>query len=210
MELDAVALCLRGVGGAHGSTTGTLWYLASSKINGAWHMEKAHAMTLHTSRGQTSTGCALVVLGLLCVGPLGSSAMATTPIYKCFDRKFDVVYTDVPCKDGAPLDVRAGEADPVAVARLERARDALDQSAAQRIQDMRWTSAQAAFTRPWYAGPSEQVEPDYSPYGYGPMWGLDGFGITGFHNARHPRARPRAAFNSPSFAHMRPTMGGRR
>jgi hypothetical protein len=165
------------------------------------------------SHGPRVTGRNLLVLGLLLYANLGN-ALASTPIYKCFDKKFDVVYTDVPCKDGAPLDVRAGEADPVAVARLERARDALDQSAAQRITDMRWAAAQRAFAPPSYAGPSEPSWLDYSgmnsPYDYGAIWGLPGFGITGFANG-HPRhARPRGGFNSRDFAFARPNMGGRR
>jgi hypothetical protein len=150
----------------------------------------------------------LLILGLLLYANLGA-ALATTPIYKCFDKKFDVVYTDVPCKDGAPLDVRAGEADPVAVARLERARDALDQSAAQRISDMRWTAAQRAFAPPLYAGPSDQSWLGYSgmnsPYDYGAIWGLPGFA-----SGRPPHARPRRAFNSRGFAFSPPNMGGRR
>jgi len=52
---------------------------------------------------------------------LGSARMAT-PTCKSFDQKFDVVYTGVRCKDGAPWSVRAGDAERVA---------ALNQSAAQ-------------------------------------------------------------------------------
>jgi hypothetical protein len=159
------------------------------------------------SHGPRVIGCKLLALGLLLYANLGTS-LATTPIYKCFDKKFDVVYTDVPCKDGAPLDVRAGEADPVAVARLERTRDALDQSAAQRISDMRWAAAQRAFA-PLYAGPSQQGWLDYSgmnsPYDYGAFWGLPGFA-----SGRPPHARPRGAFNSRDFAFAPPNLGGRR
>lgn len=160
------------------------------------------------SRGPFITSCNLLVLGLLWYATLGNS-LASTPIYKCFDRKFDVVYTDVPCKDGAVLDVRAGDADPVAVARLERARDALDQSAAQRISDMRWAAAQSAFAPPSYAGPIEQGWPDYpgaySPYDYGAIWWLPSSA-----NGRPPHGRPRKAFNSRDFSFSRPDMRGRR
>jgi hypothetical protein len=61
---------------------------------------------------------------------------ATAPIYKCLDKNFGLLYTDEPCKEGEQLNIRAGEADPAAVARLERQRDALDQSANQRIADL--------------------------------------------------------------------------
>jgi len=67
---------------------------------------------------------------------------ASTVVYRCLDSHLGVVYTDVPCKDGAPFDVRPGEADPVAVAKLERLRDALDQSAAQRMIDERHLAGQ--------------------------------------------------------------------
>ena len=81
--------------------------------------------------------------GVLLWATAGASWAAT--IYKCFDRKSDVVYTDQPCKDGAPLDIQAGDADPVAVARLERVRDAFEQSASERIRDMRMIDAQRNF-----------------------------------------------------------------
>lgn len=153
------------------------------------------------------TGRHVLAFGLLLCANLGD-AWGAAPIYKCFDRKSDVVYTDVPCKDGAVLDVRAGEADPAAVARLERARDALDQSAAQRISDMRWAAAQRAFAPPMY-GPSEPNWLDYpggySPYDYGAIWGLAGFA-----NGRSHHARPRGRFNSRDFAFEHPNMGGRR
>jgi hypothetical protein len=178
-------------------------YPAGSRINGAQYTDKALAMTLHAQRGPTSTGCALV-LGLLCVAPVGS--LATTPIYKCFDKNLGLLYTDEPCKDGELLNIRAGDADPAAVARLERARDALDQSAAQRIAANRWAAAQRDFA-PWYSGPRESAF-DYaaanSPYDYSAVWGL-----TGLANGRPPHARPRGMFNSRGFAFSGQNMGGR-
>jgi hypothetical protein len=97
---------------------------------------------------------------------------ASAPIYKCFDSHLGLVYTDLPCKDGEQLDIRAGDADPKAVARLDRALDQLDQSAAQRMLDDRRaadTRAAAVFL------PRESEEdPGASPaanapfaYGYG-------------------------------------------
>ena len=76
----------------------------------------------------------------LCLVVLGQSSWAATvPIYKCLDRNLALVYTDLPCKDGERLDIRAGDADPAAVARLERERDELDQSASQRAAEQRRT-----------------------------------------------------------------------
>jgi hypothetical protein len=84
---------------------------------------------------------------MLCVAALALSAStasraAGTVVYRCLDAHLGVVYTDVPCKDGAPFDIHTGEADPAAVAKLERVRDALDQSAAQRIVDERRLAGQ--------------------------------------------------------------------
>jgi hypothetical protein len=64
----------------------------------------------------------------------GTTWAAATTVYKCFDKNLGVLYTDVPCK-GEQMSIRAGEADPVAVAELQRERDALSRSAAQRIAD---------------------------------------------------------------------------
>ena len=84
---------------------------------------------------------------MLCVAAFALSASAasraaSSVVYRCLDAHLGVVYTDVPCKDGAPLDVHSGEVDAAAVAKLERARDALDQSAAQRISDERRLAGQ--------------------------------------------------------------------
>lgn len=159
--------------------------------------------------GRRVTAGQVLVLGLIAFAPLGAS-WAATPIYKCFDRKSDVVYTDEPCKDGAVLDVRAGEADPAAVARLERVRDAFDQAAAERIRDMRLMATPIAYAGPWQFGPGGENWRDYSPYDYGPLWGLTGFDTTGFAGRHPPRARPRGEFKSRGFAFAGPNMGGHR
>lgn len=92
----------------------------------------------------------LVVLGA------GSGRVAAAPIYKCFDKNLALVYTDEPCKDGEPLDVRAGEADPAAVAWLERQRDALDESFAQRLADQRRSAAAGALSSQFSSASVEQ------------------------------------------------------
>ena len=74
----------------------------------------------------------------LCLVVLGErSWAATAPIYKCLDRQHRLVYTDLPCKDGERLDIRVGDADPAAVALLQRERDELDQSASQSAAEQR-------------------------------------------------------------------------
>jgi hypothetical protein len=86
---------------------------------------------------------ALTALGIVVIAVAPASA-ADTAIYKCLDNHLGLVYTDLPCKDGEKLDIRAGDADPAAVARLERVRDQLDQSAAQRIVDERRAAERTA------------------------------------------------------------------
>jgi len=95
----------------------------------------------------------------------------TTTVYKCFDRHLGLVYTDTPCKDGERLDIDPGEANPVAVAKLEHARDMLDRSAAERIADERHAALQrglAATVRPEEdRGESEYASsPGYYDGGY--------------------------------------------
>ncbi|TMH59632.1 MAG: hypothetical protein E6H53_07275 [Betaproteobacteria bacterium] len=83
---------------------------------------------------------------MLCVAAAAlastASRAASTVVYRCLDTHLGVVYTDLPCKEGAPFDIRTGEVDTVAVAKLERFRDALDASAAQRMVDERRLAGQ--------------------------------------------------------------------
>ena len=105
---------------------------------------------------------------------LGAIALVSAPagaaspaIYKCFDSHLSLVYTDVPCKDGEKLDIRAGDADPKAVARLDRALDQLDRSVAQRVQDERRASLARSYAGRLAPGPaadSEAETPDDSGY----------------------------------------------
>ncbi len=153
------------------------------------------------------TGRALLVLGLLLLMPVSSSA--TTPIYKCFDKNLGLLYADEPCKDGELLNIRGGDADPVAVARLERARDALDQGAAQRIADERRAAAQRDLAA-WYARPDERSAYDYSvpsmPYDYGVTAWFPGFADHHPSRSRSPRtfAHRRFAFHAMRMAPRQP------
>jgi hypothetical protein len=139
------------------------------------------------SFGKRFTATLAVVL-LVPAATLGWAASA--PIYKCLDRNLGISYTDIPCKDGQQLDLRAGDADPAAVARLERERDALDRSSAQRITDLR----RAALERQQYV-----VEPNYAPNydaaAYADMAGYFPYGYAAFagvpqYRQRSPDARP--------------------
>jgi hypothetical protein len=91
---------------------------------------KPRIVSKASAAGVGCLACCLIML-------TGSSWAATAPIYKCLDRNLGIVYTDLPCKNGEQLDIRAGTADARAVARLEHERDALDQSASERAADER-------------------------------------------------------------------------
>ena len=126
-----------------------------------------------------------------------SPASTNTPIYKCFDRNLTLLYTDQPCKDGEQLDLRPGDADPASLARLERERDRLDQSAAQRIADER----RAALQRDLAYGPAQG---DVFYGGAAPDYSLDyGYPLVAYPPYAHPRPRhphrPRVAA-APRFA----------
>jgi len=163
-------------------------------------------MKLPPGNTLTWAGCARLALyaGVLWAG---SALAATTPIYKCLDQNRQVLYTDERCRNGAELDVRAGDADPAAVARLDRARDALDQSAARRI---------AALDRPAvFAERSprdESAAPDMTGTyaegpGYGPVYGF----VPQSFRHRHPlRHRPSEPKHVRSFVPQPPHIAVRR
>jgi hypothetical protein len=116
--------------------------------------------------------CAVMALGVIALA-IAPARAANAPIYKCLDNHLGLIYTDLPCKDGEKLDIRPGDADPVAVSRLERVRDQLDQSAAQRIVDERRAAERSALANHLRREPEEErsAEPmaGYAPldYGYG-------------------------------------------
>ena len=119
-----------------------------------------------------------VVIGLASLAPLSCIA-ATQPIYKCIDA-MRVAYTDVPCRNGEQLDIRAGEADPAALARLQRERDRLDQSAVQRIADQQRQRDM----------PSRYMADDYrSHYGVPTNDYVGGWWLPGVARSLPPKAR---------------------
>jgi hypothetical protein len=126
--------------------------------------------------GWIYTRTAAVGFALLLAMSAAPARAANTVVYRCLDSHLTVVYTDVPCKEGEAFDTRAGDADPAAVQRLEKMRESLDQSAAQRLAAERM-AAQTAIPVPM-RGDAAQDDPDggyYTypvagyGYGYGPM-----------------------------------------
>ncbi len=151
---------------------------------------------------ESNIAVGVVLFSFVCIAP--GSVSATTPIYKCFDRNLGLLYTDEPCKEGELLNIRAGDADPAAVARLERARDALDRSAAQRIADQRLAPAQTDLPV-WYTDPRDLDGYDGSatnaPYDDGAPWWLAGFG-----RPHPPRSRPPKSIDARRLAFPPPQM----
>ena len=139
-------------------------------------------MRTATTAGLARGACLAIFLAALLAGRAWS---ANAPVYKCLGTNLEVLYTDVPCKDAEPMDVRAGDADPAAVARLERERDALDQSFAQRLADGRRDRVPLANAMGFpYEPPRDGDADDDSPI-Y-----LYGYGLASSPLLRHPR-RPR-------------------
>jgi hypothetical protein len=133
--------------------------------------------------------CCLVVL-------TPGSWAATTPIYKCLDKNLGLLYTDEPCKEGEQLNIRPGDADPAAVARLERLRDALDQSASQRIADLRRAPAEGrSASRSQYEPLDERGSYDYGP-AYVPDYGVMAHRVM-HHRAMGSRPKPRMRHFAP-------------
>jgi hypothetical protein len=118
---------------------------------------------------------------------IATAQAANAPVYKCFDKHLALVYTDVPCKDGEELDLRAGDADPAAVAHLERERELLSIAATQRIADERRAALEkdlADRSRGHVMGEPNGPD-DYADYG-------DGYYGYGYPVLAHtPKARPR-------------------
>jgi hypothetical protein len=147
-----------------------------------------------------AAACALIafVIVVLAVAPASAS---NTAIYKCLDNHLGLVYTDLPCKDGEKLDIRAGDADPVAVARLERARDQLDQSAAQRIVDERRAAERTALANRLRREADEERSAAESVAAYAPF--DYGYGYAPFlpvTRTHPPRARAHKLLEPPRFA----------
>src|ERR1700692_1237311 len=127
--------------------------------------------------GHSKLAAAMIAPGALVLA-IDVPDAATASIYKCLGANLAVIYTDQPCKGGEQLDIRAGDADPAAVVRLQRARDQLDRSAAARIVEERRAAAQrelAALARRQRdedrgAADAADYSAAASPYDYSLLW----------------------------------------
>ena len=150
---------------------------------------------MNVRKGKKPSGAGGACLALcLVVLSVGSGWAATTPIYKCLDKNLGLLYTDAPCKDGEPLSIRAGDPDPAAVARLEHERDALDQSAAQRMADDRRNAVLVERATGMGYGATD----GRGSYDYGPAY-VVGYGLVSHRLMHNHPIRPR----HPKSDHMR-------
>lgn len=122
---------------------------------------------------------------------------ATAPIYKCVAKNQPVLYTDEPCKNGEPLNIRAGDADPGAVARLDRARDALDQSAARRIAENRRDAVLVERAAQSSNQPGEEGGSYGDGLAYGPAYGFVAHPFKHRHPMRHREPKSNHTHHSP-------------
>ena len=132
-------------------------------------------------RRQRHTGCALLAMCSIAIASDYALA-ATSTVYKCFDKNLAVLYTDEPCK-GEQLNIRAGDADPVAVAALQREREALSRSAAQRIADNRRAALDREYAAQWAYRPAEVLP----PYADADVYYPAGYGFVPYSAAKRPR-----------------------
>jgi hypothetical protein len=114
---------------------------------------------------------------------LAFARTADAEVYKCTEAGGKVLYADVPCRGGSVVDVRAGSADPAAIARLERqgaefdrnmiARRAADEASAiqrealnaqlRQAEAAQRASEAAADMQTQYYGPAYFVAPRVKP-----------------------------------------------
>jgi hypothetical protein len=114
--------------------------------------------------------CTLLLCIALAAGMLCSPAAAQ--VYKCAQDRGGVLYSDVPCKGGAVVDVEAGTANPAAVRQLARDNAAFDRKLAAR----RAAEDQAEFRREQLnaqmevalAAQASAATTDAGPYYYAP------------------------------------------
>lgn len=127
---------------------------------------------------------ASVFVGAACLLAIasGSGHAAVTTVYKCFDRSLGVLYTDEPCR-GERLAIESGSVDPVAIAELQREREALSRAVAQRVTDNRRAGLDRDYAPSFvYAGPPGDGSEVYYP----------AYGVVPYATDRRPRpdARP--------------------
>jgi hypothetical protein len=154
------------------------------------------------------TGVALVVA----FGFGAPSHASDVPIFKCMQADGQLLYTDTPCKGGEVLRIsKAPPPDPAALRQLERARDALDISAARRKAKEEFEAARRdeldRLTREEETARQAAYAAMMDTYiGYAPWWGW----YPGFAQPRPHRPEPPEVENPKRFAPRPPYFVPRR
>lgn len=104
-------------------------------------------------------------------------------VFRCAQPDGSVLYTDMPCPGGGPIEIHPGKADPAAAERLARAQSALDTAAAQRKSDLAREAAQREQYAQMRAATAASAAAAVAPqggdagggggYGYGYGYGAD-------------------------------------
>ena len=133
--------------------------------------------------------CALACLAVTAT----SVGAAQTTVYKCFDAKLNVVYTDQPCR-GEQLSFELGTVNHAAIAELAREREAVSRAIAQRIAETNRARLARDYAPPIaYAGPPPDGYGNevYYPAGWGYYPPTYGDRRGRFDDARPPAHRQR-------------------
>jgi hypothetical protein len=135
----------------------------------------------------------LPVLAGLCLAASPAPAAVTT-VYKCFDAKLNVVYTDQPCR-GEQLAIELGSVDHAKIAELAREREAVSRAIAQRIAEGNRAQAVRDYAPPVYVGPPPGYEGNEIYYPAG--WGWWGPGVADRRGGRGDHGRPPSRNDRP-------------
>jgi hypothetical protein len=128
---------------------------------------------------------AIAALAALAALAVGLDASASTRVYRCTDAG-RVVYTDVPCKDAAIVDLPADRAAPDATERLRRDQQMLDAAAAERRTRVAQEDAARAAQRAQSQAARDAMLAEQAPVDMATPYGV----YDGLYYVDAPRRRP--------------------
>jgi hypothetical protein len=126
----------------------------------------------------------------IAVAALACSSAADAAIYKCIGSGASVLYSDIPCKGGSVVDVRAGIADPGAIERLQRERVEFDRNMlARRAADDAVAMRRAALDAQMREAEAAQRTAEAAAYPP-PQYYVPAYGVVAPRMRRHPHSHP--------------------
>lgn len=124
------------------------------------------------------------------IASLACWSAADAAIYKCVGSGASVLYSDIPCKGGSVVDVRAGIADPGAIERLERERVEFDRNmVARRAADDAAALRRAALDAQQREAEAAQRTAEATAYSP-PQYYVPAYGVVAPRMRRHPHPHP--------------------